>query len=154
MLLNPFSVTLFYVAVLQGVVDNHTENCLYSGFFWPVFSCSWAKYEEIVCISLCIQLKCGKIWTRNIPNMDTFHTVTLYEKLVQLGNLCLFTTLCLTDLSFNQFFPISMTCANGPYWWFIITWTHFVSTWKPKLTRDAKGNSDITKMSRLIQMDT
>ena len=41
------------------------EKFPYSEFFWSVFA-----------VSLRIQSECGKMWTRNTPNTDTFHAVS------------------------------------------------------------------------------
>ena len=47
------------------------EKCPNSEFFWSIFSCSQTEYGDV----LGIQSDCGKIWTRKIPNPDSFHTV-------------------------------------------------------------------------------
>ena len=67
--------------IIKFLLSTH-QNCLnrcfalreksqYSEFFWSVFSRIWTEYLEI--LSLCIQSKCGKIWTRKTSNTDTFH---------------------------------------------------------------------------------
>ena len=56
------------------------EKCPYSEFFWSVFSRIWTEYD----VSLRIQSECGKIWTRKIPNTDTFLAV----KELKLKNSC------------------------------------------------------------------
>ena len=52
------------------------EKCPYSEFFWSVFSRVWSEYGEIPPL---IQSECGKIRTRKIPNMETFHAVLFLE---------------------------------------------------------------------------
>ena len=46
------------------------EKCLYSEFFWSVFSHIWTEYGKIR-----IQSKYGKIQTKKTPITDTFHAV-------------------------------------------------------------------------------
>ena len=47
------------------------KECPYSELFWSISSCIRAEHGEI----RSIQSECGKIWTRIIPNIDTFLTV-------------------------------------------------------------------------------
>ena len=46
------------------------EKCLYSEFFWSVFSRILSEYGEI-------QSECGKMRTSKTPNTDSFHAVLL-----------------------------------------------------------------------------
>ena len=48
----------------------------YSGPLFPAFGLNTKRYA----VSLRIQSKCGKIWTRITPNMDTFYSVIQYSK--------------------------------------------------------------------------
>ena len=43
----------------------------FSGPYLPAFELNTERYS----VSLRIQSKCGKIWTRKTPNTDTFHAV-------------------------------------------------------------------------------
>ena len=69
------------------------EKWAYSEFFWSLFSLIWTKYG----VSLCIQSECGKIRTRKIPNIDTFHAVQnptmrigdIVHNLAPMGFVCL-----------------------------------------------------------------
>ena len=45
----------------------------YSGLHFPCIGLNTERYR----VSLCIQSKCGKIWTRITPNTDTFHAVLI-----------------------------------------------------------------------------
>ena len=58
----------------NGLKNTLREKCLYSEFYWPVFSCIWTECGEIR-VSRRIQSECGKIGTRKSPNTDTFHTM-------------------------------------------------------------------------------
>ena len=58
------------------------EKCLYSEFFWFVFSRIRAEDGEILS-SPRIQSECGKIWIRKTPNTDTFHAVSQWRKCFQ-----------------------------------------------------------------------
>ena len=51
------------------------EKCPYSELFWSIFSCIRTEYEEYF-VYLCIQSKCGKIWTTITANTDTFYAVS------------------------------------------------------------------------------
>ena len=52
----------------KKVRSDHCVKCLYSEFFWSIFS-----RIRTECVSLCIQSECGKIRTRKIQNTETFH---------------------------------------------------------------------------------
>ena len=56
-----------------------SETCPCSKLFWSAFSCIWTEYERYY-VSLRIQPKFGKIWTRITPNTDTFYTVNISDK--------------------------------------------------------------------------
>ena len=45
------------------------KKCLYSEWFWSVFSRIWTKYS----VPLRIQFECGKLRARITPNTDTFY---------------------------------------------------------------------------------
>ena len=45
----------------------------FSGLCFPAFGLKTERYE----LSLCIQSKCGKMWTRKTPNTDTLYAVIL-----------------------------------------------------------------------------
>ena len=47
----------------------------YSGPYLPAFRLNTERYS----VSLRIQSKCGKIWTKITPNTDTFHTVHIAQ---------------------------------------------------------------------------
>ena len=50
------------------------EKCLYSEFFWSIFSCIWSKYGEILRTPPhSVQMR--EIQTRKTPNTDNFHEV-------------------------------------------------------------------------------
>ena len=44
---------------------------VYSGPYFPAFVLNTERYR----VSLLIQFKCGKLWTRKTPNSNTFHTM-------------------------------------------------------------------------------
>ena len=46
---------------------------IFSGPYFPAFGLNTERYA----VSLRIQSKCGKIWTRKTPNTSTFHAVTV-----------------------------------------------------------------------------
>ena len=48
--------------------------CLYSEFFWSLFSCIWTTYENLHCKSP-IQFESRKIRTRKTLNKDTLNVV-------------------------------------------------------------------------------
>ena len=48
------------------------KKCPYSKFFWSAFSRIRIEYEVIRRVSLRIQPNCGKMWTWETPNTDTF----------------------------------------------------------------------------------
>ena len=91
------------------------------------------------------------IRTRKNPNTDTFHPVTLCEKLkVYWGKI-----VSVYNMVFDRhFFPFpwhvqmaQYRCTNGLLMLELIS----AALWQPKLRRDTKVNTDITKISRLIQ---
>ena len=45
----------------------------FSGPYFPAFGQNKERYS----LCLCIQSKCGKIWTRKTPNTDTYHAVLM-----------------------------------------------------------------------------
>ena len=45
----------------------------FSGRYFPAFRLNAWRYD----VSLRIHSECGKIWTRNIPNKDTFNAVVI-----------------------------------------------------------------------------
>ena len=61
---------------------NLNANCVKTvrirSFFDPHFP-TFELNTEIYSLNLCIQSKCGKIWTRKTPNTNTFHVVAFLE---------------------------------------------------------------------------
>ena len=55
---------------------------VFSGLYFPAFGLNMERYF-IYFLSLCIQSKCGKIWTRKKHRLylDTFHRVSILIKL-------------------------------------------------------------------------
>ena len=47
----------------------------FSGPYFPAFGLNTKRCG----VSLRIQFKCGKIWTRKTPNTDTFHAVVVFS---------------------------------------------------------------------------
>ena len=74
--------------LLEGTSGNEadtdlTNHCVksvgirsFSGEYFPAFGLNAESYF----VSLRIQSKCGKIWTRKTPNIDTFKAVNVLNK--------------------------------------------------------------------------
>ena len=68
------------------IKNSKTNHCVksvrtrsYSGPHFPAFGLNTKRYE----VSLCIQSKCGKMWTRIIPNTDTFYAVNCFQNIIR-----------------------------------------------------------------------
>ena len=61
------------------------------GVFWSVYSCIWTDWGDI-------QFKCGKLWTRKTPHMDTFRAASLLS-LIHFRSLVICLLNFLSDIS-------------------------------------------------------
>ena len=57
--------------------------CSFSGACFPAVGLNTEIYREI----LCIHFKCGKVWTRKSPNMNSFHVVKPLSSVLDVGTL-------------------------------------------------------------------
>ena len=67
-------VTLIEIKTYHCVKSVHIRS--FSAPYVQAFGLNTEKYE----VSLRIQSKCGKIWTRKTPNIDTFKAVNVLNK--------------------------------------------------------------------------
>ena len=96
------------------LVNTLREKFLYSEFSCQVFSRIQTEYGRYS-LSLRIQPLCGKIWTRNIPNTDTFHAVpvSLVNRLrLKLSKSEFWDTVCLRyELPLSRL-PCNCSCSK------------------------------------------
>ena len=69
-----------YLFRKERILGTLHKKCAYLELFGCIFSRIWTEYVEILRI-LRIQSKCGKRWTRITPNIDTFYTVDMSERI-------------------------------------------------------------------------
>ena len=55
----------------------------FSGPYFPAFGLNTGRY----CVSLRIQSECGKIWTRETPNTDTFYAMDDFIEVIAIWKL-------------------------------------------------------------------
>ena len=65
----------FLLEYISVIFISLGENCLYSEFFWSLFSCIWTDYGEIVHIFLhSVQMR-----TRKVSNTEVFQAISTSE---------------------------------------------------------------------------
>ena len=69
------------ITIILSFLNGKTlpKKCLYSKFFWPVFSCVWTEYRDLHSKSPC-SVQMGECTDWKTPNTDIFHAVGVKGK--------------------------------------------------------------------------
>ena len=69
------------ITIILSFLNGKTlpKKCLYSKFFWPVFSCVWTEYRDLHSKSPC-SVQMGERTDWKTPNTDIFHAVGVKGK--------------------------------------------------------------------------